>query len=476
MRIDVQDLESQRIIDRGFDAGQGHVFRFWSELDEAGRRALLAQLAEIDFALLRRLTDEFIRPGASPLAEKRLEPAEFIPVPRTPEQHRAADAAKQTGEQALRQGRVAAFLVAGGQGTRLGFDGPKGMYPISPVKNKTLFQLHAEKLLALSRRHGATIPWYIMTSATNDAETRAFFEQHDFFGLAREDVVFFQQAMVPALDENGKLFLDRKDHVFENPNGHGGSLAALKQSGALQDMRDRGIDLIFYFQVDNVLVKICDPVFLGFHLQNEAEMSAKVVEKIDPSEKVGVVGRIDGELGVIEYSDLPEAEKRARNPDGSLKFRGGSIAIHVLDVAFVERENEGGLRLPWHVAHKKIPHLDEQGNLVEPAEPNGYKFETFVFDALRDARRAMFLEVPREEEFSPVKNAEGVDSPSTARRDMVNLFASWLEKAGVTVPRNGDGTCKTPIEVSPLYALDAEELRQKLPADLKLDGQPLYLG
>lgn len=402
------------------------------------------------------------------------EPAEFTPLPETPEEISLFCQARGIGEKALRDGRVAAFLVAGGQGTRLGFDGPKGKFPVSPVKNKTLFQLHSEKILALSKKYDVIIPWYIMTSETNHQETVDFFVAHDYFGLNSKNVMFFRQEMIPALDPYGRLILDEKDHIFRNPNGHGGSLSALKKSGALDDMKSRGIDLIFYFQVDNVLVKICDPDFIGSHLQEQAEMSAKVVTKTDPGEKVGVLGRIDGKLGVIEYSDLAEAEKTARNPDGTLKFRAGSIAIHILNVDFVELENEGGLKLPWHMAHKKVAHVDEEGNRVEPDEPNGYKFETFVFDALGDAKETVFLEVKREEEFSPVKNAKGIASPETARRDMVNQFRRWLEQAGVQIPTDCNNAANGLIEISPLFALDGDDLKVKVNSDLKIEDK-LYL-
>lgn len=474
MNITASNPREQNIIDRVREAGQAHVFKFWEELDAAGQQRLLQQLGEIDFDLLSRLKRDFIDAEDKQL-DAVLEPANFIPVPETPEQQANHKTARDIGEEALRAGHVAAFLVAGGQGTRLGFAGPKGKFPISPIRQKSLFQLHAEKILALSRKYGVTIPWYIMTSEANHKETVAFFEEHGYFGLKAQDVMFFRQDMIPALDSKGRLFLDKKDHIFKNPNGHGGALSALKNSGALDDMKQRGIDIVFYFQVDNVLIKMCDPIFIGYHLRDDAQMSAKVVQKTDPAEKVGVIGYINGNLGVIEYSDLPEEQQNARNPDGTLKFRGGSIAIHVFDVDFIEQENTGGLRLPWHVAHKKIPYLDDQGNLVEPDAPNGYKFETFVFDALGDAERAVFLEVSRKEEFSPVKNAEGTDSPETARSDQIDLFANWLGEAGIEVPRDINNHVQGKIEISPLYALDAAEVRAKVDPDLKFDGK-LYLA
>lgn len=457
------DTEQQKVVDHVHEAGQGHVFKYWDELNESSRASLLNQLQQVDLTLMAALHEKFIKSGHDSQKKGDLKPADFINLPTTKQQQAAYHQAKKVGEEALRAGRVAAFLVAGGQGTRLGFNGPKGKFPVSPVKNKTLFQLHAEKILALSRKYDVAIPWYIMTSETNHEESVEFFESNSYFGLGAGNTMFFRQEMIPALSPHGKLILDARDHIFRNPNGHGGSLSALKNSGALDDMRGRGVDIIFYFQVDNVLVKMCDPVFLGYHIQEDAEMSAKVVVKTEPAEKVGVLGCVDSRLGVIEYSDLSKAQMQARNADGSLKFQAGNIAIHILNVDFVEKESEGGLRLPWHVAHKKIPCLDETGSVVEHDQTNGYKFETFVFDALGDAKRTVILEVDRAEEFSPVKNKEGVDSPETARRDLGNQFRRWLEAAGVAWSVGKDA-----IEISPLFALDAEDLKEKLPSDFQI--------
>ena len=459
----------KEIIDKVYAAEQGHVLRFWPELNDSERAQLARQLNEIDFDLHCRLRRKYIlsnNPGQVP---HDLEPAEFIPLPKNRAGRDAWNNARTVGVRALRDGRVAAFLVAGGQGSRLGYDGPKGKFEVTPVKKKSLFQLQAEKIRALSKRHRIVIPWYIMTSETNHNETVSYFEDNDYFGLGRENVILFPQAMVPALDANGRLFLETKSTIFRNPNGHGGSLAALNSSGALDDMKRRGIEYVFYFQVDNVLINICDPVFLGFHIQGEADMSAKIVEKSDPEEKVGVIGRIEGRLGVIEYSDLPHELKYAQNDDGTLRFRAGSIAIHIFNVAFVEQENQGGFHLPWHLAKKQIPFVDENGNTVTPDEPNGYKFETFVFDALNDAKRAVFLEVDRAEEFSPVKNAEGVDSPATAETHMIAQFARWLTAAGIPYPKS------TKVEISPLFALDEEEFVAKVDRNLKV-GNELYIG
>lgn len=473
--IKVENAKDRSVVENVIQKKQEHVFRWWDRLSESSRNKLLDQLNSIDFALLKELQKRCT--GAEKKEEIRriLESAEIIPIPQTADQRKAAEAAERVGDEWIRNGKVAAFLVAGGQGTRLGFDGPKGLFPIGPVTGKTLFQMHAEKILAASQQYGVTIPWYIMTSETNDAETKRFFRQNRFFGLGEQNVFFLQQRMVPALDENGKLILDRKDHIFCNPNGHGGSLLTLLESGAIDDMHRRGVEVIFYFQVDNVLVKILDPVFIGYHVQAGAEMSSKTVQKRNPEEKLGVFGRIGGKLKVIEYSDLSEKDMKARNPDGSLKYGAGNLAIHLINPSFVESEVQGVLKLPYHVAHKKIPYLDETGNLVSPEKPNGYKFEMFVFDALSDTTRSVIMEVVRTEEFSPVKNKRGVDSPETARRDLTRFFGRWLESAGLSVPRSEREDVVGRIEISPLFARNQEEFLKKRPPDSRFTGS-LYLG
>ena len=470
-------MDDWRTLKSKFDAaGQGHVFRFWNELDEEARRVFLKQVKKIDLDLVTRLAQELVRSPRKAKFSGQLEPAEVIPIPQTPEQLKRQEEARQVGETVLRAGKVGLILVAGGQGSRLGFPGPKGAFPITPVKNKTLFQWHAEKIRALEKRFAITLPWYIMTSESNDAQTRAFFEENEYFGLRPEQIFFFVQDMLPAVDAAGKIILDRKDHVFTSPNGHGGTLLALRKSGALDDMKKRGIEQLFYFQVDNVLVKIADPVFIGYHVQAKAEMSSKVVPKKHAFEKLGVIGVVDGKLSVVEYSDLSEEDALARNPDGSLKYNAGSIAIHMFRRDFLEAETEKGTKLPYHMAHKRIPFVDENGRRIEPEEPNGFKFETFIFDALRDTTASVVMEVRREEEFSPVKNKSGEDSPETARRDLSDLFGRWLEAAGVKIPRDSKGHVRGRIEISPLFALDEQELVRKIDADHILFSGELYLG
>jgi UDP-N-acetylglucosamine/UDP-N-acetylgalactosamine diphosphorylase len=263
-----------------------------------------------------------------------------------------------------------------------------------------------------------------------------------------------------------------------SPDGHGGSLQALRASGALADMARRGIDLISYFQVDNPLVRCLDPLFLGLHDLRGAEMSAKALPKRDPMEKLGNFCLLDGKVTVIEYSDLPEELARATRPDGRLRFSAGSIAIHVLNRSFVERLTaDGRCPLPLHRAEKKVPCIDEAGHVVRPDTPNAVNLETFVFDALPLARATVILQTDRAEEFSPIKNADGADSPATCLHDQVRRAACWLEAAGIAIPRDVDNKVAAAIEISPLYADGPEQLAQSVDPDLTITpGEDLYLG
>lgn len=459
--------------------GQSHLLRFYDQLSVERQAALLEQLAAIDLDELDRLVDRYVRVRPQVHLAGDILPPETINLRgddrQTAELRRSAD---KRGRQLIADGKVAAFVVAGGQGTRLGFEGPKGCFEATVVAHKPLFQVFAEQILAAARRAGVAIPWYVMTSEANDVVTRAYFRRHDFFGLDSKDVFFLVQGSMPAIDMDGKLMLANKGRVASSPNGHGGSLLALRDSGALEDMRNRGIELISYFQVDNPLVRCIDPVFLGLGDLRGAEMSVKVLPKRDPMEKLGNVCVVDGKVTVIEYSDMPESLARECTTDGRLRFNAGSIAIHVLSRRFVERLTaDGRCELPFHRADKVVTHIDQSGEPVTPAEPNAVKLEMFIFDALPLAEKTVILQTDRGEEFSPIKNATGPDSLATSLHDQVRRSAVWLERAGIMVPRDADGQVAAAIEISPLYADSADELAKKVDKNLKISaGQSVYLG
>jgi UDP-N-acetylglucosamine/UDP-N-acetylgalactosamine diphosphorylase len=456
------ELDRETILDHVREHDQEHVLRWLDELDAQSTRELLSQLGDVDwdrFDQFRRL----VMTAATEATFSNLRPAPIERLPLRPDQVRAEARVIERGEAALRDDRVAALVVAGGQGTRLRYDHPKGMYPISPIRGKSLFQMFAEQILAARREYDCGLPWLIMTSGTNDAETREFFEQNDYFGLGKDTVHFFVQDTNPILDHNGNLVLNDKDELLVGPGGHGGTFQALAGSGLLQVLRNEGRDLISYFQVDNPLVTVADPRFLGHHLGADADFSCKVIPKRDANEGLGIAVLQDGHPAVVEYSDVPEEIASERGPNGRLRFLYGSIAIHIIDVPFVERVAQQDV-LRWHVAHKQYEYLNKEGEKVYPDEKNCYKFERFIFDALAFADACAFVEVQREKEFAPVKNAEGADSPQTARHLMQRLWLQWLKQAGVDVeiPREFD---EPMIEISPLFARNVDDLCEKVGPD-----------
>ena len=372
-------------------------------------------------------------------------PASYFPLaPESAEQKTLYDKAFKHGEVLIRNGRTAAFTVAGGQGTRLGYDGPKGTLPVSPIKKKPLFQLFAEQILGISKQYEVTIPWYIMCSPLNLEATITHFEKNNYYGLGKENVKFFAQGVMPATDFEGNLLRASQDSLALSPNGHGGSLKALIDSGSVADMAKRGIEHVSYFQVDNPLVSTINPLFIGLHDLQQSDMSSRSLTKTGPFEKLGNFVSIGDRITIIEYSDLPEEKALEKEDDGRIKYRAGSPAIHILRRDFIEQFASGEIKLPYHRAEKKVSYIDDNRNLIDPAEPNAVKFETFVFDALPLAKNPLILEADRLEEFSPVKNMTGVDSLESSQSDQIKRAKRWLSHANIKIPES------TTIELCPL--------------------------
>lgn len=440
--------------------GQEHLLEFAGELDEQQQNQLLAEINAIDFAEIKNLIEKYVTTDYQAKVPENINPAPYFSIaPENDAQKLLYEQAENKGRELLSQGKVSALTVAGGQGSRLGFDGPKGSYPVTPVKNKTLFCYFAESLLRAGEKFGYPIRWYIMTSTVNDQQTKDFFKENDFFGMDPELVTFFSQGTMPAISYEGKILLKTKSSLALAPDGHGGTLLALRNSGALDEMKSLGIEHISYFQVDNPLVSVVNPLFVGLHDLEEAEISALALIKTGPFEKLGNFCLVDGALEIIEYSDMPDDLAEARDPDGRLTFRAGSPAIHVIKRDFVERLTEGGkLHLPWHRADKKVPYVNSSGEEVSPDSANAVKLETFIFDAIPMAGKTMILEGKREEEFAPVKNKTGVDSAESCREMLIDRDAEWLAAAGVNIPRNNSGKPDALIELSPRSFFDADDV------------------
>ena len=440
---------------------QEHVLKWWEQLGDIQRKELLQDIESIDFELMGKLVNQYIGRKEISISFDDIKSPEIIKIPGAESEILRQKEAREIGEQCIRNGKAACFVVAGGQGTRLGFEGPKGAYPIGPIFGSSIFQFHAEKILKAQQKYNARLMWYIMTSKPLHEQTIEFFEDNKYFGMNKDQVRFFSQRMLPAIDKHGKFLMSSKHEISKSPDGHGGALFALRDSGAIDEMQKMGIEYISYFQIDNLIVKVLDPVFIGNHLKAGAQMSNKVTPKITPSEKVGAVVIMDKKYAVIEYSDLPKEHMSDKDKDGSLKFNAGSIAIHILNTEFAKSLTEEGMKLPYHIAEKNIPYVDNSGEHIKPKDKNGIKFETFIFDALKFAKNVTNMEVIREDEFSPIKNLTGIDSVESGKQLYMNRCARWLREAGVNIPFDENGNAKIKIEISPLFANSPDDLQHK---------------
>jgi UDP-N-acetylglucosamine/UDP-N-acetylgalactosamine diphosphorylase len=436
--------------------GQQHLLDALSGLGPDVRKRFLQRLRAVDWDELEHV--------AEPVLLDAVEPPSVVTLA---QRARRAGALRAAGERVYRAGRVAVLVVAGGEGTRLGFDGPKGCFALAPHSGKSIYQLQAEKVLSLSQRVGQSVPFLVMTSPATDAQTREFLQAHDRFGLEADQARFFVQGTVPSLDRNGRALLAAPGELLENPDGHGGVFTALVASGQLDRLRQDGITQVVYIQVDNVLAPVDDPELVGLASSAKADVVTKVVTKVDPDEKVGHLVRLAGRERIVEYTELSPDQTRARDADGELLLRWGSPAMHCWSVDFLAHLAERGFRLPLHRSAKPL-HAWADGAV---REVTGWKHERFVFDLLPQAERSVALEIDRQAEFAPVKNAAGDDSPATAVELMHRQFAEWLEAVGVRVsPPPG-----ARIEISPLLAATRTQFLERWDGRLREVTGDCYL-
>ncbi|KAJ5389227.1 UDP-N-acetylglucosamine pyrophosphorylase [Penicillium cataractarum] len=462
--------EFQALKKKYTDANQGQVFAFVDELQTADKSRLFHQLSTFDVTRINELADKALNPPKTDDAPATLEPlpssatASIIDSDPTDLKSWYDAGLKQVAEN-----NVAVVLMAGGQGTRLGSSAPKGCFDIGLLSQKSLFQLQAERIAKLqdlaNKAHGvqsATIPWYVMTSGPTRKPTEEFFAEHKYFGLSKENVFIFEQGVLPCISNDGKIIMESKSKVAVAPDGNGGIYQAIVTSGVREDMRKRGIKHIHAYCVDNCLVKVADPVFIGFSASKNVDIATKVVRKRDAAESVGLIVQKNGKPDVVEYSEIDQATAEAQDPQDSklLKFRAANIVNHYYSFNFFESIETWMHKLPHHVARKKIPYVNpENGEAVKPTSPNGVKLEQFVFDVfpMTPLEKFASIEVRREDEFSPLKNAAGTgqDDPDTSRADIMKQGQRWIEAAGGIVITEED---KFGVEVSPLISYGGENL------------------
>ncbi|KAF2219442.1 nucleotide-diphospho-sugar transferase [Elsinoe ampelina] len=453
-------------------AGQEQVFAFYDKLNAGEKGLLYQQLSNVDPEHINKIVDRALNPpkaeseDAKPKLEQLPDSATSSVIDSKKED---LDKWYEQGLELVSKNEVAVVLMAGGQGTRLGSSAPKGCYDIGLPSSKSLFQLQAERIWKVQKlaekthnKEEVIVPWYIMTSGPTRKPTEEFFEKHSYFGLSRHNVVFFEQGTLPCISNDGKILLESKSKVAVAPDGNGGLYQALITAGVVGDMGRRGTKHIHAYCVDNCLVRVADPTFIGFSASKNVSIATKVVRKRNATESVGLILSKNGKPDVVEYSEIDKETAEAKDSKDSslLKYRAANIVNHYYSYAFLESIPEWSDRLPHHVARKKIPYVDtEKGETIKPEKPNGIKLEQFVFDCFPFLKMDEFacMEVKREDEFSPLKNAPGTgeDDPGTSRKDIMGQGRRWVEQVGGTVTSEGE---EQGVEVSPKISYGGEGL------------------
>lgn len=459
---------------------QDHLLQFWDRLCQSDKDELISDISEINIG---EVTSYFKRTVESINEDQEKLDDRMKPIP-----HHLYGAVSRTSPELLKsyeeegldlisQGKVGVLLMAGGQGTRLGSSLPKGMFNVGLPSHKTLYQIQAERILKLEElalRHSGkkgNITWFIMTSEKTMEPTEEYFKENDYFGLSPNNVIFFEQGVLPCFTFDGKIILEKPHKIAKAPDGNGGIYRALQEKGILDEMEKRDVKYLHCHSVDNILVRVADPIFIGYCVKRGADCAAKVVEKAFPSEALGVICTVDDRFQVVEYSEITLKTAEMRNNDGRLTFSAGSICNHFFSTEFLKKvvsrfEN----KLKLHVAKKKIPFVDESGKTCSPEKPNGIKMEKFVFDVFPFAENLVVWEVNREDEFSALKNPDssGKDCPSTARKDLFTLHKQFIQQAG------GEITGSPVVcEISPLLSYAGEGLKELVEG--KTLESPVYL-
>ena len=389
---------------------QEHIIKLLEKLDENKKQALIEQISKIDFQQLQELYDNTKK--EIEIKENKIEPLPYLDKKKISEKQK--EEFQRLGEAVLEKGEYAVVTMAGGQGTRLGHSGPKGTFKLDVYgKGKYLFEILAENLKEANQKYGKIIPWYIMTSKENHDETIEFMEKHNYFGYDKNSVRFFAQSELPLLDVNGKLLVGKDMKIKEASDGNGGTYSSLRASGCLAEMKEKGIKWVFIGGVDNALLKMADTILLGMAIDKKVQIASKSIVKANPHERVGVFAKMNGHPKVIEYSEMPEKMAEEVDSDGELKYGEAHIMCNLYTIEAIEKISKE--TLIYHSAFKKNSYMDENGNEVFPQEENSYKFESFIFDAFELFDDIAILRGKREDDFAPVKNKEGVDSPKTAK-------------------------------------------------------------
>lgn len=404
-------MDYNKALNKLKEYNQEHLLKFYDKMPEEKQKILLEQVEGLNLAQIKELYEGISKEEEN--KEVKVEPIDYIDKEKLSKEEK--EKYEKIGNEILSSGKIAAVTMAGGQGTRLGHKGPKGTFDLGLKSHKTLFEIICDTLKKVQKENKVTIPWYIMTSKENNEETEEFFKKNNYFEYPKEKITFFKQGQYPMIDTKGKILLNEEGLVKEAADGHGGVYIAMLKNNIIEDMKNKGIKWVIVGGVDNVLVKMFDPIFIGMYIEQGYPSASKSVVKKYPEEKVGVFCKKNGRPSIIEYTELSKEMAQDRDENGELKYGESNIIVHIFELETIERISKN--ILPYHPAFKKANYMDDNGNIVISTEPNAYKFEAFIFDAFEQLENMSILRVNREEEFAPVKNSDekGVDCPKTAR-------------------------------------------------------------
>lgn len=417
-------MEYKEMYNKLKENGQEHLLAFYNTLKDEDKRELLSDIERIDFKLMQNLYNKAI----NGVENKKYDITPISYIDKLKLEAEEVEKAMALGSIAIKEGKLACITMAGGQGTRLGFDGPKGAYILDTDNNKSIFELLCDTLKSAYIKYGTKIQWYIMTSEANDKQTKNFFEENSYFDYGKENIHFFIQGELPMVSEDGKIILEEKGKIKFASDGHGGVFVAMNKNNVLQDMKQRKIEWVFIGAVDNPLVHMIDPLFLGLCEIKKVKLASKTVTKRNASEKVGVFCKKQGRPSVVEYTEITEEMANLRDENGELVYGESHILCNMFNVEILEKMEL--VPLEYHVAYKKSDYVNEEGIIIKPETPNAYKFESFIFDAFELADDILLLRTNRADEFAPVKNKEGLDSPKTSL-EALREYRKRMEKCNV---------------------------------------------
>lgn len=453
------------------EAGQGHLFENWDDLAQEEQRKLILDLSSVNYQLVKRLLHQ-LRQGQSPeidLGMLAVPEVERLPEAAGANTGNGAGDSLNNARNALGEGKVALFLLAGGAGLDSTSE-PTGMLPVGPISGKSLFQLQAEKIRALNRLYKTSLSFHIVIHPEYLEKTSEFFKEQNHFGLNPSDVHFVPQPLLPLIDRRGRFMRGREGKLALSPSGHGGVLNQYLDSEEIEKFRDDGVEYLFFFQVDNPLVPVADPAFLEHHINGGYEVSSKCIDRLEDEDGLGVFCRIGDTVGVIKYADLPEEERNGQVEDGNPRFPIGDMAAHIFNLDFIARIHSEKLQLSFHKTEKTVEFIDRRGELIRPTDPNCFEFNCCIYDALWSAEKSSIVYADRQAEFSPIKHMGGESSSLSAQRDLSQLYSGWLQRCGVEFTGKAGEVAPT-VEISPLYALNEAELKSRsdLPGEITDD-------